>query len=176
MKYHILRNFVPQSLIDEILSQQSKIPTTDVLPDTLGNAFMRWKLVRSANETANGNPGIFLTLPLFQELFDVTADAINQAFGTTTEDVHRVDELFRVSRYSAPQGIPPHRDRPGNCEFTWLFELNDDFEGGEFVLDGQELMLNKGDMLLFNNRLIHEVRPVISGTRYAAFTKFKFIQ
>jgi hypothetical protein len=48
--------------------------------------------------------------------------------------------------------------------------LNDDYEGGKFIMfDKEDIKLNKGDILIFPSNFLypHKVEPVIKGTRYS---------
>jgi len=51
--------------------------------------------------------------------------------------------------------------------------LNDDFEGGKFILcEDEEIDLGAGDMLIFPSIFLfpHKVEPILSGTRYSCVT------
>ena len=47
--------------------------------------------------------------------------------------------------------------------------LNDDYEGGEFIMNGEKLTLKAGDLLVFPSNFLfpHVVHPVTKGTRYS---------
>lgn len=174
--HFISPNIITPDIKTSILDALTTIDKQHILPECWGNAYNNWKYVRQHEETENGNPGIFATIDLPTQLLNITNDVICETFGITTQDIYRPDLYCRVSEYTAPQCIPPHRDRPSYCEWTWLTVLNDDFTGGTFILDGTPIALNPGELLIFNNRLIHEVTPIITGVRLAAFSKFKIIQ
>lgn len=52
---------------------------------------------------------------------------------------------------------------------TVLGGLNDDYEGGELILCGEQVELKAGEVLVFPSNFLypHEVKPVKSGTRYS---------
>ena len=47
--------------------------------------------------------------------------------------------------------------------------LNNDYEGGEFVLIDEKIDLSKGDIIIFPSNFMypHKVEPVTKGTRYS---------
>ena len=48
--------------------------------------------------------------------------------------------------------------------------LNDDYEGGKFIMfENEEIKLNKGDLLIFPSVFLypHKVEPITKGTRYS---------
>jgi len=47
--------------------------------------------------------------------------------------------------------------------------LNSDYEGGEFIMCGEEIKLDAGDVIVFPSNFLypHEVKPVTSGVRYS---------
>ena len=50
--------------------------------------------------------------------------------------------------------------------------LNDDFEGGDFEIYGEESELPKGSVIVFPSFIEHRVAPVIKGTRYSLVAWF----
>lgn len=55
-------------------------------------------------------------------------------------------------------------------KLSYSILLNDEFTGGEFdmfTIKEQTIPLKKKDMLIFHSDILHQVRPVTSGTRYA---------
>ena len=51
--------------------------------------------------------------------------------------------------------------------------LNNEFEGGEFIMcEDEEINLSAGDMLIFPSVFLfpHRVKPIISGIRYSCVT------
>ncbi len=45
--------------------------------------------------------------------------------------------------------------------------LNDEFEGGDFILDGKKLEVGVGELFTFGRDVLHEVKKVTSGIRYS---------
>ena len=86
---------------------------------------------------------------------------------------------IRLNKYSETKKMALHADhihqlfegkRKGIPILSVLGLLNDDFEGGEFIiLDDQEIKFKQGDVLVFPSNLMfpHKVEPVTKGTRYS---------
>jgi hypothetical protein len=86
----------------------------------------------------------------------------------------------KYNRYYSSNGMQLHCDHihslfPGEVKgvpiLTILILLNDDFEGGEFVMfNGQEIKFEKGDVMVFPSNFLfpHKVNNITSGTRYSA--------
>lgn len=86
---------------------------------------------------------------------------------------------IRFNRYEVGQNMKKHcdhihtvfdGDRKGIPTLTVLGLLNDDFEGGDFLMfDGKKIELSAGDIIIFPSNFLypHEVTTVIKGTRYS---------
>lgn len=53
-------------------------------------------------------------------------------------------------------------------DWSMTLFLNEDYEGGELVIEGEEVKLAAGDMVLYPSGQIHRVNPVTKGERIAA--------
>lgn len=85
----------------------------------------------------------------------------------------------RFNRYSVGQNMKPHVDHirtifggdmKGVPILTCVGLLNDDFEGGEFlVLNDINLKMKRGDLVVFPSTFLypHEVKTVTEGKRYS---------
>lgn len=86
---------------------------------------------------------------------------------------------IRFNRYEVGQNMKKHCDhihtafdgeRKGIPTLTILGLLNDDFEGGDFLMfDGKKIELSAGDIIIFPSNFLypHEVTSVTKGTRYS---------
>jgi len=86
---------------------------------------------------------------------------------------------IRFNRYNENKKMAFHSDhihslfdgiRKGIPILSMLGVLNDDFEGGEFILfDNYKVDFKKGDLLIFPSIFLfpHRVEPVTKGTRYS---------
>ena len=85
----------------------------------------------------------------------------------------------RFNRYKETRLMAEHCDhitslfqgeKKGIPTMSSLSLLNDDFEGGEFVMFGDEVIpLKAGDIMIFPSNFLypHKVLPVTNGTRYS---------
>jgi len=84
-----------------------------------------------------------------------------------------------INKYSKNKKMAEHCDhihsmfdgnQKGIPTLSVLGILNDDYEGGEFImLEDEEIKLKKGDILVFPSIFLypHKVEPVTKGTRYS---------
>tara|TARA_B100000780_G_scaffold218533_1_gene157653 strand:+ start:42 stop:605 length:564 start_codon:yes stop_codon:yes gene_type:complete len=65
-----------------------------------------------------------------------------------------------------------HGQKQGYPHLTSLIFLNDDYEGGEFVLCGESIEKKTGSAVVFPSNFMfsHEVKKIISGNRYSVMT------
>ena len=94
---------------------------------------------------------------------------INSKFAFKVEDVN----IFLL-KYEPGQSFGRHTDRDDSSEHhkDYIYNinvlLNDDFEGGEFYLKDKKFEGNTpGIAYTYNSFEYHEVKPIISGTRYS---------
>ena len=73
-----------------------------------------------------------------------------------------------------PEGsvLAPHYD---DGDFlTFIIILNDDFEGGESVIENIEIKPKLGDLIIFSNGLyLHEVKKITKGERFVLIAWYK---
>lgn len=64
-----------------------------------------------------------------------------------------------------------HKDDYGSLEDKIIFSggylLNDDYKGGDFIINGQRLVASVGELFMFDRKHEHEVKPLESGVRYS---------
>ena len=92
--------------------------------------------------------------------------------------IHHTD--FRINRYGIGGFMSLHVDNIhhshgqlyGYPQSSVLLFLNDDYEGGEFILCGEPLEKKKGSAVVFPSNFMfpHEVQKVTSGNRYSIMT------
>lgn len=91
-----------------------------------------------------------------------------QAFG--------MNERFRYYRYRPDQRFNWHADAPyrrangETSQISFIMYLNDDFSGGETAFRDKVITPKRGRALFFLHELLHEGRPVKSGTKYVMRT------
>lgn len=123
-------------------------------------------------------------VPDKKELDDKIWQVINQY---VTQDMGYMKDWFggwsgytlsRFNRYKTDTKMKIHADhihsmfdgtRKGIPALSILGVLNEDYEGGEFVMCGEEIKLGTGDVMVFPSNFLypHEVKLVTSGTRYS---------
>ena len=84
---------------------------------------------------------------------------------------------FRINKYGPGGFMSEHIDnihhshgqKWGYPHVTILLYLNDDYDGGEFVVAGKEIKPNKGSAIVFpaNFMYPHEAKIVMKGTRWS---------
>ena len=84
---------------------------------------------------------------------------------------------FRVNKYEKGGYMSLHCDnihhshgqQYGYPQASVLLFLNDDFEGGEFIVSELRLKIEKGDAIIFPSNFMfpHEVKEVTKGTRWS---------
>tara|TARA_A100001201_G_scaffold89209_4_gene78172 strand:+ start:18140 stop:18721 length:582 start_codon:yes stop_codon:yes gene_type:complete len=129
----------------------------------------------------------YLNSSSVDELRDVIWDSLMQ-YGRVNSP-HKKDYIVKYShpkfnRYKVDQRMDVHvdhtkslfgADENGNRGIPVMSIvgcLNDDFEGGEFLMRNIHLPMKKGHMIVFPSLFLfdHEVKPVTSGTRYSFVT------
>jgi hypothetical protein len=87
-----------------------------------------------------------------------------------------MNERFRYYRYGPGQYFDWHADasfRRANGEasrLSFIMYLNDDFTGGETAVKNKVITPKRSMALFFLHELLHEGRPVTSGTKYVMRT------
>ncbi len=79
---------------------------------------------------------------------------------------------FILNKYEVGDHFKGHYDgaqmNNKRNDFSMTLFLNDDYKGGELVVEGQTIKPKKGYAVIYPSNLLHEVKPVLEGTRYAA--------
>ena len=95
-------------------------------------------------------------------------------------DVHTITEP-RLNKYKTGTIMRPHCDhirslfdgeRKGIPVLSVLGALNNDYQGGEFILNGNIQPLKAGEIIVFPSNFMypHEVKEVTEGTRYSVIS------
>ena len=107
-----------------------------------------------------------------------------RAFARMTRDLPHtfqgVDPWMKFYRLGGKANgtVLPHMDEDFRCPnghlSTWsvLFYLGGDYEGGETVFEGSRVISHpdRGSVLVFPHKIIHEGKPVINGTKFVLKT------
>lgn len=115
---------------------------------------------------------------LADELWPAVKDYIPSDF--LDRELIGLNERFRFYRYSPGQKFDWHsdgyyeRDNGERSQFTLMFYLNDDFEGGSTDFEKVKVEPKKGDALIFWHPLYHCGSEVVSGHKYVLRTDVMF--
>jgi hypothetical protein len=78
---------------------------------------------------------------------------------------------LRLMKYETGAKIHPHTDHDPHVYGSCTFNLNDNYEGGDFVFfrGKKKIKLSKGDALIFPSDYfwVHEVEQITKGVRYS---------
>lgn len=91
-------------------------------------------------------------------------------------EVCGLNEMFRFYKYGPGERFKKHidgsyiRNEEEASYFTLMIYLNDDFEGGETVLQKHSVKPKKGMALVFYHGIKHSGEPIINGTKYVLRT------
>ena len=123
-------------------------------------------------------------LTYIKELYDLTWSALNKYIvldkigGDYFKGWKGFSEI-RFNRYDKKQQITKHVDHIHSCFdgktkgipiLSIVAVLNDNYEGGEFIMfDDYEIKFKAGDLIIFPSVFLypHLVKPVKKGTRYS---------
>lgn len=92
-------------------------------------------------------------------------------FTDSLKESLRFSHIYRIMKYETGAEIHPHSDHSPGIYGSISFNLNDNYEGGEFKFfnGNYNISLGKGDALIFpaDYFWVHEVSPVTKGVRYS---------
>lgn len=79
-------------------------------------------------------------------------------------DLSYVSDRMYVTKYDTEQKCTPHIDP---ADITAIILLNNNFDGGELIINKKKVPLEMGDAIIFSDKLVHSVNKITNGTRYA---------
>jgi predicted 2-oxoglutarate/Fe(II)-dependent dioxygenase YbiX len=133
--------------------RQSSFKVVHLMPHTDNFNFIKEKTKLAINKWINylDQPKYFFTHSLKQNL--------------------KFSHSYRIMKYETGAEIHPHSDHAPGIYGSISFNLNNDYEGGEFKFfnGNHTIQLGKGDALIFPADFfwVHEVTPVTKGERYS---------
>ncbi len=119
-----------------------------------------------------------------EKYYDELKNIVSKAANLYSEEVKKSDRDFivqkttdfRLNKYNKGGFMSRHTDnihhshgqQYGYPQATCLLFLNDDFEGGQFIVSELHLRIRKGDALVFPSNFMfpHEVKKIEEGTRW----------
>lgn len=143
----------------------------------------RWSSSFNYNDSANIEDfSIVFDNKNTEDMIDGIVDAVSkyQKYVSKFSSISHISNI-RINRYDVGQKMIEHVDHihgifdgenKGIPIMSILGVLNDDYEGGDFLICGEKIDLNTGDILIFPSSFVypHRVEPVTSGSRYSWIT------
>lgn len=117
---------------------------------------------------------------LVQKLMVISQNAVQKYTIELDYDSCFLEEMSipRLNKYEKGEYMREHMDHikslfdgesRGLPAVSLIGLLNDDYEGGELVINGEDYPLKKGELVIFpsNFMYMHKVNPVLSGKRFS---------
>ena len=164
---------------DEICAKTvSEMDTLEFKEHTFYNANTGEYKPRSGSQELSMSWGNVSTKKTLNDIVDDTAYKYVQDLNMPWFDKYQGYSHVRFNKYAENKKMALHADhihsmfdgeRKGIPILSVLGVLNDDYEGGEFVLIDEKIDLSKGDIIVFPSNFMypHKVEPVTKGTRYS---------
>lgn len=74
--------------------------------------------------------------------------------------IYQKDDFFGLHK-------DDYEDAKDKILFSGGYLLNNEYEGGEFIISGEKLHATIGELFMFGRKEEHEVKPLKSGIRYS---------
>ena len=139
---------------------------------------IRWRdFLKVSTRDYHNLSNSWLSLDKLKE-FDFVRDIINK-------DLQNINNDYRCANFDIPKGavqgpitfmiykkgdfITEHCDASsyGTGILSGGYLLNDEYKGGNFILDGKKLEVGVGELFTYGRDVLHEVKEVTSGIRYS---------
>ena len=171
----LYKSVVSNDLCDKTVLEMSKL---DFKEHTFYNANTNEYKPRSCSQELSMSWGNVSTKNDLNKLVDDTAFRYVKELKMPWFDKYQGYSHVRFNKYAENKKMALHADhihsmfdgeRKGIPILSVLGVLNDDYEGGEFVLIDEKLDLSKGDIIIFPSNFMypHKVEPVTKGIRYS---------
>ena len=101
--------------------------------------------------------------------FPFVTQTLNNIFKTVLEE-YTLEGPHFLTYYPLGGYHSLHSDMEGDSQnriYTISLILNDGYEGGDLIIDGNIIPQSKGDAILFESNLPHEVTPITKGFRFS---------
>ena len=175
-----LDNWIPKNIIDKSISELSDNKTWQRHAYSNSKTFIK----ESKNKDKELDVCLGDNLTYLKEIHDLTWKAsekyivIEKISGDTFEGWKGFSKI-RFNRYKKGQIMSRHSDhivtlfqgeQRGIPVLSIVGVLNDDYEGGEFIMfDNHEIKFKAGDLIIFPSIFLypHLVKPVKKGIRYS---------
>ena len=169
------KGFIDKGFCDKILNELKSIKFQE---HNFYNPRTKNYHTRSGDQELSMSWGNVSTKNQLNKFVDDTAFKYVQELKMPWFDKYQGYSHVRFNKYSENKRMALHADhihsmfdgeRKGIPILSVLGVLNDDYEGGEFVLIDEKINLSKGDIIVFPSNFMypHKVEPVTKGTRYS---------
>ncbi len=156
----------------------SEMDTIKFQEHTFYNPVTKRTAPRSGSQELEMSWGHLPTKKEINTLVDDTAYRYVQQLNMPWFDKYQGYSHVRFNKYAENKKMALHCDhihsmfdgeRKGIPILTVLGVLNDDYEGGEFILIDEKINFSTGDILVFPSNFMypHKVEPVTKGIRYS---------
>ena len=175
-----LDNWIPQNILNKTLKELSKNKTWE------RHAYTNPQTLKSKSKNGDKELDVCYgnNLTYLEELHQLTWKALERyividKIGEETFNGWAGFSEIRFNRYNKDQIMSKHCDhivslfegeRRGIPILSIVAVLNDNYEGGEFIMfDDYEIKFKAGDLIIFPSVFLypHLVKPVKKGTRYS---------
>ena len=171
----LYKSVVPNDLCDKTVSEMNNLKFHE---HTFYNANTNEYKPRSGSQELSMSWGNVSTKKDLNKLVDDTAFHYVKNLRMPWFDKYQGYSHVRFNKYAENKKMALHADhihsmfdgvRKGIPILSVLGVLNDDYEGGEFVLIDEKIDLSKGDIIIFPSNFMypHKVEPVTKGIRYS---------
>ena len=171
----LYKSVVPDDLCTQTVLEMENLKFQE---HTFYNANTNEYKPRSGSQELSMSWGNVSTKSKLNKFVDDTAFKYVQELKMPWFDKYQGYSHVRFNKYSENKKMALHADhihsmfdgeRKGIPILSVLGVLNDDYEGGEFVLIDEKINLSKGDIIVFPSNFMypHKVEPVTKGTRYS---------
>lgn len=169
----VVPNFFTKEKCDELIAFSENIGYGEALIRTKGGEVMN-KDIRDNDRVIWDDED--MASKLWEQVKDIIPTNI-EGYEPTG-----LNERFRFYRYKDGQQFKPHIDGPfvrnelEKSKITLLMYLNEGFEGGNttLILENEEIVPKMGNALLFEHKIMHCGRPVVSGVKYVLRTDIMY--
>tara|TARA_B110000495_G_C22828654_1_gene483519 strand:+ start:25 stop:564 length:540 start_codon:yes stop_codon:yes gene_type:complete len=163
----------------------------NIVPDDLCKEIMKypwtWK-----NSTYSSNEGVNSDSQNRVLMDEVWVEDLNRPYPRLKESVLKIMKLygekhknfscvhhtdFRINRYGVDGFMSLHSDnihhshgqRYGYPQATVIFFINNEYEGGEFIVENNSYKTKSGSGIIFPSNFMfpHEVKPITKGERWS---------
>lgn len=91
-----------------------------------------------------------------------------EIMGVLKNNIENVEEMVTVvQRMDTEKKSKPHKD---SYDYTTVLLLNDDFKGGDLIIENEKSNLKIGELIVFDSHETHYVDKLTEGERYTLVT------